>query len=57
MDESDKKIIVFITKNIGSRDGIMYQLREMNEGKIDLLYDCNDIRWIYTENDVSRNLK
>lgn len=57
MVEADKKIIVFITKNKRSRDSILYQLREMNDGKIDLLYDCNDIRWIYTENDVSSNLK
>lgn len=57
MVEDDKKIIVFITKNKESRDGILYQLREMNDGKIDLLYDCNDIRWIYTVDDITYNLK
>lgn len=47
--EQDKKTIFIITYNEESRMDILKQLRCMNDGKVNLLYDCNDLRLFMTD--------
>lgn len=47
--EQDKKTIFIITYNEESRMDILKQLRRMNDGWVNLLYDCNDLRLFMTD--------
>lgn len=47
IEEKDAKTILIITYDEASRMNIIRQLRQMNEGRVNLLYDCNQLR-IYT---------
>lgn len=47
IEEKDAKTILIITYDEASRMNIIRQLRQMNEGRMNLLYDCNRLR-IYT---------
>ncbi len=48
--ESDKKTIYVVTYDDVSRMQIIKQLRTMNEGRMNLLYDCNDFHIFTSKN-------
>lgn len=48
MVEKDKRTIIIITKDQESQSNILHQLRVMNDGKINLLYDCNELVFLKT---------
>lgn len=50
MTESDKCKITFFTKDDDSRLKLISQLRSMNDGRVNYLYDCNDLQFIHTDN-------
>lgn len=50
MKEKDKCKITFFTKDDDSRLKLISQLRSMNEGRVNYLYDCNDLQFIHTDN-------
>ena len=49
MTEKDMCKITFFTKDELSRQQLLNQLRSMNEGRINYLYDCNDLQFIKTD--------
>ena len=49
MVEKDKCKITFFTKDELSRQQLLNQLRTMNEGRMNYLYDCNDLQFLKTE--------
>lgn len=50
MTENDKCKITFFTKDDDSRLKLISQLRSMNDGRVNYLYDCNDLQFIHTDN-------
>jgi len=48
MQEKDSKTIIIVTYDESSRMGILTQLRNMNDGRINYLFDCNDLRFYKT---------
>lgn len=54
--EKDKKKITFITYDVPSQMGLITQLRSMNAGKINVLYDCNDLSFIRTADNDKTDL-
>lgn len=51
MKEEDAKSIIIIVYDDASRMDILKQLRRMNEGRINLLFDCNKMRIFKTAED------
>ena len=49
MTQQDMCKITFFTKDESSRQQLLYQLRYMNNGRINYLFDCNDLQFIKTE--------